>query len=200
MIMLSPMNLLTKNKQKGIDLFDACLTKPVKHSNLMNAILLAFHKIGLEGDRENLIKINNSDISQLICGIKCLLVEDNIINQKLAMIVLKKMGCQVDLAENGEIALDKIRINTYDIVFMDCQMPVMNGYEATSAIRKLEQDGMLTSHIPIIAITAHAMTGDREVCMRSGMDDYISKPINQVKIIEILKQYTNWINNESDNR
>ena len=201
-IMLSSMNMLLQNKKEGENLLDTFLIKPVKHSNLMDAIIVALHKV------KNRHIEDHSDLpaepelepepekhsEQVAIGDKVhvLLVEDNFVNQKLAIAVLNKLGCSVDLAENGQIALDKLGMNEYDIVFMDCQMPILNGYEATGAVRDQEKSGKRKSHIPIIAMTANAMRGDREICLKAGMDDYISKPIKKIKIIEVLKKYTNW--------
>jgi len=107
-------------------------------------------------------------------GIPVLLVEDNMVNRKLAILILERMGCLVDVAVNGEEGVEKFRQGRYVAIFMDCQMPVMDGYEATRAIRNLEAGGRRT---PIIAVTANAMKGDREKCLDCGMDDYIPKPL-----------------------
>ncbi|MFH1845804.1 MAG: ATP-binding protein [bacterium] len=115
-----------------------------------------------------------------------LLAEDNAFNQKVAVLILQKIGCRVDLAENGRVAVDMVQNTTYDAIFMDCQMPEMDGYEATVAIRNLEGPA---SDVPIIAMTAHAMPGDREQCLRAGMDDYISKPVKQEKIQTALEYW-----------
>jgi len=195
-IMLSSMNMLMKNKKESENLFDSFLTKPVKHSNLLDAILISLNKI--ENDKKEEEEDTNPPTTQHKldshntpppCLYNVLLVEDNLVNQKLAIAVLSKLGCNVDLAENGQIALDKVKEKEYDIVFMDCQMPVMNGYDATRSIRNLEENGTLTTHIPIIAMTANAMSGDRETCLEAGMDEYISKPIKKIKISEALKKY-----------
>ncbi len=105
---------------------------------------------------------------------RVLLAEDNLVNQKLAIRLLERMGLQVDLAENGRQVLEIYGSAPYDIILIDCQMPEMDGYEATREIRKREAGG---SHIPIVAMTASAMQGDRDRCLASGMDDYLSKPI-----------------------
>jgi signal transduction histidine kinase/DNA-binding response OmpR family regulator len=194
-IMLSSMNMLMKNKKESEYLFNSFLTKPVKHSNLMDAILISLNKMEDDKSEESYTPDEGAgteskespDGKNHIYNV--LLVEDNLVNQKLAIAILTKLQCSVDLAENGQIALDKVREKEYDIVFMDCQMPVMNGYDATRAVRALEEDGTLTSHLPIIAMTANAMSGDREICLEAGMDDYISKPIKKVKIIDALKKY-----------
>jgi two-component system sensor histidine kinase/response regulator len=114
-----------------------------------------------------------------------LLVEDHVVNQKLAMTVLERMGHHVVLAENGRIALDKLARAHFDLVLMDMQMPVMDGLEATRHIRANEGEG----HIPIIAMTANAMSGDRDRCLDAGMDDYISKPIKTSVLQEVLARW-----------
>ncbi len=122
-------------------------------------------------------------------AVRTLLAEDNKINQKLAKTVLSKMGCEVDLAENGAQAVEMAARNEYDIVFMDCQMPEMDGFEAT---RKIREEEILSGRqrIPIVAMTANAMPGDKERCLESGMNDYISKPVKKDRLAEVLKKYT----------
>ncbi|WP_153725655.1 PAS domain-containing hybrid sensor histidine kinase/response regulator [Heliorestis convoluta] len=112
---------------------------------------------------------------------RVLLVEDNLINQRLVTCQLKKLGYQVDAVLNGQEAIKAVKKHTYHLILMDCQMPVMNGFEATKKIRMMEEE----KNIPIIAITARAMNSDRDECIDSGMDDYLSKPFN-VKQLEIL--------------
>jgi PAS domain S-box-containing protein len=119
-------------------------------------------------------------------GVKVLLVEDNLVNQKVAIAILKKAGCEVDAADNGQDAIQKIRIKKYDVVLMDCQMPVMDGFEATAKIRSMYGS---VSSIPIIAITAHAMKDDRKKCIEGGMDDYIPKPVNRQSLIDLINKY-----------
>ena len=103
--------------------------------------------------------------------------------------LLKKLGFfYVDLAENGLQALDMIATNTYDIVFMDCQMPELDGYQATTILREREEE--TGGHLPVIALTANAMIGDKEKCLKAGMDDYLSKPIKPEKLIAAMKKWT----------
>ncbi|MDH5326656.1 MAG: response regulator [Gammaproteobacteria bacterium] len=112
---------------------------------------------------------------------KVLVAEDNRINQKVVLGMLKKLGYEADLVENGKAAVVAIQNNDYAMVLMDCQMPEMDGYEATRQIRKL---GGTAQSIPVVALTANAMMGDREKCLNAGMDDYMAKPVR----MDLLKQ------------
>ncbi len=117
-----------------------------------------------------------------------LLVEDNVTNQKVVRLMLKKLGYQqLEVANNGEEAVNMTAAKTYDIVFMDMQMPVMDGLEATKAIRQREEK-LNQNRLTIIAMTAHAMAGDRESCIAAGMDDYISKPIKRNILAQIFER------------
>lgn len=118
---------------------------------------------------------------------RILLVEDNKVNQMVASKMLTAMGLTVDLAENGEKALAALAEKRYDLVLMDCQMPVMDGYEATRAFRSQEPQG--PRRLPIIAMTAHAMTGDRQKCLEAGMDDYLAKPVKKELLRKLLGQW-----------
>lgn len=118
---------------------------------------------------------------------RLLLVEDNPINQKVALLQLKELGYQAEIANNGEEALKKTQSTTYDLILMDCQMPVMDGFEATRQIRIKET--LTGKHIPIIAMTANALEGDKEKCIASGMDDYISKPVDIAVLKEKLQRW-----------
>ena len=100
--------------------------------------------------------------------------------------MLKKLNCRVDVAANGKETLEMLEKFPYDLIFMDCQMPEMTGYEATAEIRLRERD---TQHIPIVALTANAMKGDREKCLEAGMDDYISKPVKREDLEKALQRW-----------
>jgi two-component system, sensor histidine kinase and response regulator len=113
-----------------------------------------------------------------------LLAEDNRVNQMVAVRMLEKMGHAVTVAANGKEALDAFAEKDFDLVLMDVQMPQMDGFEATSAIRQHET--VSGKHLPIVAMTAHAMVGDRERCLEAGMDDYLAKPINQQDLKQAL--------------
>jgi CheY-like chemotaxis protein len=127
-----------------------------------------------------------SKIYKELKNIKILLVEDNLINQKITILTLKPLVLSIDTALNGKEALDKFGTSNYDLILMDIQMPVMNGLIAAEKIRALEST--TDSHIPIIAITANAMIGDKEKCMSAGIDDYLSKPFQPAVLIEMIKR------------
>lgn len=119
--------------------------------------------------------------------LKILLVEDNLLNQKFAAAVVKKLGHQVVVAENGQIGLDLYLNEHFDLVLMDIQMPVMNGIEATKAIRKIEKEAGDDRHIPIIGITAYVMDHDRKNCLEAGMDEFMAKPYKPVQLEEKIR-------------
>lgn len=123
--------------------------------------------------------------------LKILLVDDNLINRKVALGILKKLGFKADLATDGKEAVAAYREGAYDLILMDCMMPHMDGYEATEKIRSLEKG---QNHIPVIAMTANAMSGDRQRCLDAGMDDYVAKPVKADKLEEaITNQYQSWL-------
>ena len=133
-------------------------------------------------------------IAEDIMQLDVLLVEDHEVNMKLACAVLKKLGARVALADNGKVAVEMTDLNRYDMVFMDCQMPVMDGYEATQAIRSRE--GMSGApRLPIIAMTANVMSGSRERCLASGMDDYLAKPF---KVHQVKEMICRWVSRTRD--
>jgi len=118
------------------------------------------------------------------CG-PILLVEDNVINQKVVLGLLRKRGYTVEVANDGQQALDMLSSRPYALVLMDVQMPVMDGLEATHRIRADER----LAKVPIIAMTAHAMNGDRERCLEAGMDEYVSKPVDHVRLLSLIEQF-----------
>ncbi len=121
-------------------------------------------------------------------GSQCrlLVVEDNRVNQKVAVHLLERLGCLVELAANGEEGVRKSEASNYDLIFMDCQMPVMDGFKATAEIRRRENSD---THTFIVAMTANALPEDRELCLQAGMDDYISKPINRAELVRVLERF-----------
>ncbi|MCJ7681823.1 MAG: response regulator, partial [Candidatus Aminicenantes bacterium] len=151
----------------------AYLTKPVKQSELLNTIMIVLSKDTVQSTPEPLI--TKYSIREGHKRLRILVAEDNPINQKVAAHILQKYGNTVILANNGKEALEALKKEEFDLILMDVQMPVMDGFQATAAIRKTEKT--TGKHIPIIALTAHAMKGDKEKCLEAGMDDYVSKPI-----------------------
>lgn len=117
--------------------------------------------------------------------LKVLVAEDNLINQKVAMINLKKLGHEVEIAINGQMALDMYKTGSYDVILMDIQMPIMDGIEATIAIREYEKEKGIKK-IRIVAITANAMNEDKDKCFEIGMNGYITKPIQTEELIKAL--------------
>lgn len=115
------------------------------------------------------------------------MVEDNAANQKLAVLLLKKIGFAVQVANNGREAVEAVKEGAFSVILMDCQMPEMDGFEATEVIRQWEETRK--ERIPIIAMTANAMQGDKEKCLAVGMDDYISKPINPKQLQEVIYKW-----------
>lgn len=178
--------------------FSGYLTKPLRTSDL-TGVLSSVWNIKQSNSEEYLItrhtvhenRISNDTIKQdevFINNVQVLLAEDNIINQQVATQILKKCGGKVTIASDGKEALKLFKEKQFDLIFMDCQMPEMNGYEAVREIRKLEKTK--STRVPIIAFTANAMKGDREKCLEFGMDDYIAKPIKQKEIEGML---TKWL-------
>jgi CheY-like chemotaxis protein len=170
--------------------FSAFLTKPIKASQLYNAITgLLFQKPARiqEAAAESLF---DASMSQRI-PLRILVAEDNVVNQKLALRMLERFGYRPDIVANGLETLNALRQWRYDLVFMDVQMPEMDGLAAT---RKIRTEFPFDKQPHIIAMTANAMQGDREACLEAGMDDYISKPI-QVKELQTALERTAKGNN-----
>jgi len=134
-------------------------------------------------DKKDSNTLFNKDIEQTVSNLNILLAEDNHVNQKLARRMLEKNGCNVVVVSNGKDAVAAQKKSKFDIIFMDVQMPVMNGLQATKLIRKQESEDY---HVPIVALTANAMKGDREMCIASGMDDYLAKPIEKDDLLKVL--------------
>jgi len=177
--------------------FSAYLSKPVDQSELYNALL---QLIGLGDIQERLITRYTANERKQF-NAKVLLVEDNATNQAVAKGVLDQFGVLTDIANNGREAIDMLNVSEYGLIFMDCQMPIMDGYEATQFIRN-EPSQIKNKDIPIIAMTANAMKGDREKCIAAGMDDYIPKPISAKMVLNAIEAWlpdslvTNADNNE----
>ncbi|WP_215407290.1 response regulator [Janthinobacterium sp. JC611] len=175
--------LLEAARQRDLPL-DGVLNKPVSASTLLDQIAFVFG--GVTGQsRKTQRQSSYRDDERALRGAWLLLVEDNEVNQEVAQHILNDAGIRVDIASNGAIALAKIEENAYDGVLMDCQMPVMDGYQAT---RKLRQDPRY-SNLPVIAMTANAMVGDKEKCLDAGMNDFIAKPIDVAQLFGTLARW-----------
>ena len=162
------------------------LEKPVSPSTLYDTILKAFGKQIVQIPIENSKNTNLNEIKKIVHGARILLVEDNIQNQEIAFEFLQKVKANVVIANNGKEAIEILDDNNeFDVVLMDCQMPVIDGYEATKLIR---EDNRFKD-LPIIAMTANAMQGDKEKCINSGMNDYIAKPFDFVHFYEVLGKW-----------
>jgi two-component system, sensor histidine kinase and response regulator len=160
----------------------AYLTKPVQQTELMEAMLIALGTRA-KGDGKNALVTRHS-LREGQTHLRILLAEDNAVNQLVALRLLEKSGHTVTVAANGRKALEALEKDSYDAILMDVQMPEMNGWEATRAIRARERS--TGGHIPIIAMTAHAMKGDDERCFAAGMDDYLTKPIRSEELAAAL--------------
>jgi len=182
-------SITTEVREKANKLkVNSVLNKPVRQSLLYDTIINNTCEISL-------IENQNKEVTQPMQEIytddkKILVVEDNKINQKVIRGLINKYGYEVELVNNGQEAVTTISVNKFDLVFMDCQMPVMDGFEATEKIRLLDNEHAKTS---IVAMTANAMAGDREKCLAIGMDDYISKPIKVDELEDCLQR---WLGNE----
>lgn len=192
--------LLTSVTFQGAQYDKACqarvkfhLHKPVRKAQLQRCLCKLFGAI--DSYRRLLERKMSTAAPQRLRfpGARILLVEDNLVNQEVASTMLAQAGCQVDIANNGQEALEQIAENSYDVVMMDCQMPVMDGFQATAIIRARERaivdDAVVPTHLPIVAVTAHAIRGDRERCLEAGMDDYLCKPFVQEELMVLLKRW-----------
>ncbi len=172
--------------------FAAYLPKPIRRKALFRCVLKA---LGL-GDASGITEPGTETRLHSLATdagrpLRVLLADDNVVNQKVGERILKKLGCSVDVVANGMEAVEAVKSVPYDLVVMDCQMPEMDGYEATAVIRRHESGG---PRIPIIAMTANALQGDREKCLESGMDDYVSKPVDPKEIAEVLRRWIPSVN------
>ena len=180
-----PLVLVTRveNRFKIQDIapaFSQIIYKPITFGKIKNSIKIA---------QKNRELISSPDTSiEKIFNLKALVVEDNIINQKLIVHTLKNLGIECDTADNGKEAVELFKESHYDIIFMDIQMPIMNGVVATKEIIKYEEEHCLT-HTPIVAVTTNTLKGDRESYLEIGMDEYIAKPISTQKFISVIKQF-----------
>jgi PAS domain S-box-containing protein len=216
--LLALSSLMERDAKKCEDAgFDGFLAKPVRREKLIKMIRrllgneLTAHSSQLkEKPVQSKIATQHSIKQEAKQSVRILLAEDNPVNQKLAMLMLKKAGYQVEVANNGKVAFEKYTgsHDDFDLIFMDIQMPEMDGLEATGEIRKWEgkeiahssqlkaedekpatRNSQPGTHVPIVAMTANAMKGDREMCLEAGMDDYITKPIRRELVFEVIEKW-----------
>ncbi|MEI9894958.1 MAG: PAS domain S-box protein [Chthoniobacter sp.] len=180
---------------------DAYLTKPVKQAQLYDCLSLVMSsdvetreiKSGLMALTEQPPVLTAAPVEKL----RILIAEDNPVNQKVALYQLQKLGYMADVVDNGRRVLEALARSRYDIVFMDCQMPELDGYEATRDLRAIEGD---ERHTWIIAMTANSLEGDREKCLNAGMDDYVSKPVKPEVLLAAIRRYSGLRGIEQDKR
>ena len=159
-----------------------CITKPIRQSELLDGIMTAL------GMRQQAVGLGtNAAAEELVSGhpLRLILVEDNLVNQRLALLILERWGHSVAIAHNGREAVDLHREKKFDLILMDVQMPVMSGFEAVALIREAEQNS--GRRTPVIAMTAHALESDRQRCLDAGMDDYVTKPIDKARLFTAIE-------------
>ncbi len=164
----------------GEGFIDRVLTKPVKQTALIRCVLEA-------GAPARFASLRPSATRSILGGCRVLLAEDNVVNQMLARRLIEKMGALVTVADSGAAALEQLAAQRFDVVLMDCQMPILDGYEATRQVRA-GAAGAQARSIPIVALTAHALSGDRERCLEVGMNDYLTKPIDAAALQSLLER------------
>jgi CheY-like chemotaxis protein len=184
LVSLTPFGQHTPGVEELRELCAAHLTRPVRQSRLYECLVAVRERP--VGAMPSMAPSPAAVCPQL--GATVLVVEDNIVNQQVLVRMLQRYGCRVDVAVNGREAVQAAAQLAYDCLFMDCQMPEIDGYTATTMIRR--QQGMTGHHVPIIAMTARAMPGDREHCLAAGMDDYIAKPVQSEDLITVLQKWT----------
>ncbi len=189
-LLRTPIVMLTSSGQLG-DIarcqevgIDAYLTKPINPSELQETIMRVLDSRTLPARTPAAVEPAREAPTQRL---RILLAEDNVVNQRLAVRVLERMGHNVDVVEDGAGALRAVANDHFDLVFMDVQMPGMDGFEATTRIR--ERERATGAHVPIVAMTAHAMKGDRERCLAVGMDDYLTKPFDAAGLRRVLENF-----------
>src|SRR5437016_10202759 len=192
MVLLTSMGNVPGALESPASPFAACLTKPIKQGQLHGVLLEVMGKPKTAAKK--VVPVNKLDatLAQRM-PLHLLLADDNVVNQKVALRLFDQMGYRIDIAGDGLEALVALERKHYDIVFMDVQMPEMDGLEATRRIREgeraLARDPNATPPLIIIAMTANAMSGDREKCLKAGMDDYLAKPVRPEAVQAALKRW-----------
>jgi two-component system sensor histidine kinase/response regulator len=184
LILLSSLGSVNPSSLTDATRVDAFLTKPVRRTRLFNALHAVLGSSPGQIDPADCGKNQRTKTTAVRKG-RILVVEDNVINQRVTRKLVEKLGYDVDVAANGKEALAALDRTSYLLILMDCQMPVMDGFEATKHIR--EQSRLRT---PILALTASAMDEDRERCMEAGMDGYLTKPLQAARLEEALNEWT----------
>jgi signal transduction histidine kinase/CheY-like chemotaxis protein/HPt (histidine-containing phosphotransfer) domain-containing protein len=184
LISLSSIGDQIKPSERGPLGFSACLTKPVLPSSLYDAIVgsLASNAQQKAASPNELIEVDHS----MLGGVRVLLAEDHEVNRMVAAELLQQAGCELSMAVNGREAVDFSAREAFDVILMDCQMPEVDGFAATKLIREREKASARPTHIPIIALTANAIKGDRELCLAAGMDAYVTKPIEPMELFKAI--------------
>ncbi len=189
-ILLASVQAKLKIPSDILKLFDRIVTKPIKETRLLLALFFIFKITYYEEEGALIEKGKIIDEHLETKGMRVLLCEDNEVNIKVAQMILKRFGFQIDLAENGQEGLNKFIHLHYEIIFMDCSMPIMDGFEATKKIREIEKERNEQNPILIFALTANAGESDRKKCIESGMNDFVSKPIKREAIEGLLDRWT----------
>jgi CheY-like chemotaxis protein len=187
-VMLSSAGQLREVRHMEGVTIDACLVKPVRQKQLLSTLATAWgKKVRADGRKHRVAEITARMTGRFAgLGLRVLVAEDNAVNQKVAVRMLEKFGLRTDLASNGREAVNLYEMLPYDLILMDCQMPEMDGYEASREIRRREGGNRRTA---IVAMTAEAMTGAREKCIEAGMDDYVAKPVRLEDMVEALQKW-----------
>ena len=186
-VLLAPvLDLQASRRVAAMSGFAAVLPKPIRQ----NALARALARWAAAARPTSIAEVAvaervPSGLSAPAMALRVLVAEDNLVNQKVIMRMLERLGCQPTVVSNGREALDALDGTSFDAVLMDCQMPTMDGFEATVAIRARE--AIAGGHVPIIALTAHAMQSDRERCLGVGMDGYLAKPVQLDEVAEALR-------------
>jgi CheY-like chemotaxis protein len=192
-VLLTSVSQWIEVRQKESGTVDASMVKPVRQSQLFNTLSTAWSKkhqtaVAAHGATESPLEEMRRALSLRFGGlpVRVLVAEDNIVNQKVVVRMLEKLGMRPDLAANGREAVEMFGLVPYDLIFMDCQMPEMDGYAAAREIRRREG---ANHHVAIVAMTAEVMAGSREQCLEAGMDDHIGKPIKTEFLFEALRKW-----------
>ncbi len=170
--------------------FAAYLSKPIKQSQLFDCIASVISMPAADAQlcKTKIVTRHSLEQTRERARVRILVAEDNVVNQKVATRTLDKLGFRSEVAANGVEAIAALERTRFDLVLMDCQMPEMDGFEATRRVREKEQGSQ--THLPIVAMTANAMAGDREQCLAAGMDDYIAKPFNPSELVGVIEKWT----------